>query len=160
MENTANNDNAAEIEEEIEDEMEIEEEIEEEEIEEELEDEAEHDEYIDDDSAWTRAVIEVAIFSEREDWTQARADSFKEWLEEQITDSWVPLLRDFKVDIDDELWRREHDTGSDDSNDEKVDLEEMQTKYAHFEFCIEIAQHIVAMLDAPWTRHSHIPREE
>ena len=80
MENTANNDNAAEIEEEIEDEMEIEEEIEEEEIEEELEDEAEHDEYIDDDSAWTRAVIEVAIFSEREDWTQARADSFKEWL--------------------------------------------------------------------------------
>ena len=120
--------------------------------------EAEEETYIGGDSAWAQAARNVAIFAERHDWTQALVESYQQWLQGQLA-LCQSEMRGFLVSIDDELWRREYDTGSD-SEEYKLDIDQLAREYAECEQKAEVLKHMIEMLDAPWTRYSEIPREE
>ena len=123
MENTANNDYTAELDEET---------------------------YLGGVPAWEQALIDVARLKQH--YSQAEIDSFKHWLQDEITNSMKPYMLELKDEMADELWRREHDTGGD-SDDDDVDIDQLEREYARCEYTVVRSQHIIEILETPSTRH-------
>ena len=99
------------------------------------------------DSAWAQALRNVAIFAESGPWTPARVDGYKQWLQGQLA-LCKSYMHGFVTSIDDELWRREYDTGSD-SEEYKLDIGQLEREYAEHAQQAEVLTLMIEMLSLP-----------